>query len=91
MSWVELIDNETIYPTLVIPIGADGSINHAFCVVDDLIFDSTQTHALKLTMKSIEWICGEMGVADSPYAVYRFCNSNQKGKVYRRKETKLNW
>ena len=45
------------YPTVVIPQGADGSIGHAICVIDDLIFDTSQAFALKCTMRSMGWIC----------------------------------
>jgi hypothetical protein len=31
-------------------------MNHAFCVVDDLIFDASTPYALKLTMESVNWI-----------------------------------
>ena len=37
----ELLENKTIYPTLVIPYGNDGSTGHTICIMDDLIFDST--------------------------------------------------
>jgi hypothetical protein len=30
-------------------VGNDGSIDHAFCVVDDLIFDARLPNALKLS------------------------------------------
>jgi hypothetical protein len=33
---------------VVIPLGGDGGIGHAITIVGDLIFDSTQSHALKL-------------------------------------------
>ena len=52
----------TPFPTVLIPIGADGSVNHAVCLVDDLIFDSTLTYALKCTPESMDWICtGQCG------------------------------
>ena len=31
-------------------------MTHAFCVVDDLLFDSICPYALKLTMDSVKWI-----------------------------------
>jgi hypothetical protein len=37
----DLIEIKTRFPTLVIPYGKDGSNNHSFVVVDNLIFDST--------------------------------------------------
>ena len=36
------------HPTLVIPALSDGTLTHAFCIVDDLIFDSCFSFALKL-------------------------------------------
>ena len=47
----------TPYPTVLIPIGSDGSVNHAVCVVDDLIFDSTLPYALECRQESMDWIC----------------------------------
>ena len=44
----DLCENITPYVTIVIPQMMNGSQNHAFCVVDDLIFDSTQVKAMKL-------------------------------------------
>ena len=56
-----LITGLTPYPTIVVPIGIDGSISHVVTVVDDLIFDSTQKYALKLCQQSLDWICGSPG------------------------------
>jgi hypothetical protein len=41
----------------VIPLGGDGGIGHAITIVGDLIFDSTQTHALKLGKNTLDWCC----------------------------------
>ena len=49
--------NFTPYPTVIIPQGADGSISHAVCVIDDLIFDTSQPYALKCSIGSMGWIC----------------------------------
>jgi hypothetical protein len=38
---------------VVIPLGGDGGIGHA--IVGDLIFDSTQSHALTLGKNSLVW------------------------------------
>ena len=69
----------TPYPTVVIPMGKDGSISHAVCVVDDLIFDSTQRSALKLTHKSFHWISGNLGTHDEVYGAMRFERPCEKG------------
>jgi hypothetical protein len=55
----DLLETKTRFPTIVIPYGNDRSNNHAFVVVDDLILDSTQTHAMKLCRESLYWVCGE--------------------------------
>lgn len=56
MTWNDLFTDITPYPTLVIPVRSNGRMNHAFCVVDDLIFDASTPYALKLTMESVRWI-----------------------------------
>ena len=43
---------------IIVPLGADGGIGHAITLVGEYIFDSTQTHALKLDKKSLDWCCG---------------------------------
>jgi hypothetical protein len=44
------LKTETSHPwaLLVIPLDGDGGIGHAITIVGDLIFDSTQSHALRL-------------------------------------------
>jgi hypothetical protein len=54
LSLDELVQNKTIFPTMVIPRANDGSASHAVVVVDDLIFDATQSHAIKLCRESFE-------------------------------------
>jgi hypothetical protein len=57
ITWNDLFTDITPYPTLVIPSKQDsGRMTHAFCVVDDLIFDSCSSNALKLNMDSVNWI-----------------------------------
>ncbi len=67
----------------------DGSNNHAFVVVDDLIFDSTQTHAMKLCRESLDWICGEKRIASINIAL-RFNQSFGTKEELQHKE-KTNW
>jgi hypothetical protein len=56
LSWNDVFSKLTPYPTLIIPVLPDGSSPHAICVVDDLIFDSITTNALKLCEDSLNWI-----------------------------------
>jgi hypothetical protein len=89
--WVEdLVKDRTVYPTLVIPLGCDGSVGHAVAVVDDLIFDSTQTKAMRLTKGSLDWICGKTGIQGIMEAI-RFHGSKNTKKRYERKCLKTNW
>ena len=59
----------------MIPQGKDGSINHAVAVVEDLIFDSTQSHAMKLKKESFDWIFGSCGVSqqNEDFVIDAFC------------------
>lgn len=57
LTWKTLFDTPSRFPTLLIPVkGRTGRMNHAVCVVDDLIFDASTPFALKLCMDSMEWI-----------------------------------
>ena len=57
----DLINHKTLFSTIVVPLGMDGSANHACCIVDDLIFDATEDTALKLLRSSFDWITGGGG------------------------------
>ena len=67
--WLLKICWKTIFPTIVVPEGRNDDDGHAITVVDDLIFDSTQKHALKLYRESLEWTCGFYGIKDIYFAV----------------------
>ena len=54
LKWSDLFQERSEYPTIVIV----GDYEHAFCVVDDLIFDSMSARALRLCMESVRWLCG---------------------------------
>ena len=56
MNWDDLFTEITPYPTIVIARTPNGATTHAFCVVDDLIFDSITPQALRLQMESVSWI-----------------------------------
>ena len=77
MTIEQLVNNKTIYPTLVVPIGNDGSTGHAISVVDDFIFDSTQENVLILSRESLDWICGRKGCKEL-YVAMRFINQIRK-------------
>jgi hypothetical protein len=85
----DLLEHKTRFPTVVVPYGKDRSNNHSFVVVDDLIFDSTQTHAMKLCHESLDWICRDDGM-ESINVALRFNESlGTKGKLQHKEKT--NW
>ena len=89
LSLEALLHAKTTYPMTVIPRCKDGGTQHAVCVVDNLVFDSTQEVALKLQLETFEWICkinqGFNGVAEA----YRF-DVKLGGKKWKRR-MKCNW
>jgi hypothetical protein len=93
ITWDKLFDDVTRYPTLVIPIRQCGKINHAVCVVDDLIFDASTPFALRLTMDSVNWIFQEENT--EIFVAYRFENkvspTGQKIKGIYNRPLKFNW
>ena len=87
----DLISIKTPYPTVVVPLGSDGSVHHEFCVVNDLVFDSTQSCALKCTLDTIGWVCdkpGKRGKVDV-FKAFRF--NNPFGCQPLKRGIKVNW
>lgn len=82
LTWHELFNTLTPYPTIVVPIRPNGDYSHAFCVIDDLIFDSSTPFALKLNMESVKWIFQNDEV--ELWRAYRFGTkcSPPKHKIY---------
>jgi hypothetical protein len=79
-TWDDLFSDISPFPTLVIPQLPTGERTHAFCVVDDLIFDSVSQFALPLNMESIRWVFND--IEPTIYLALRFNTkvSPPKGK-----------
>ena len=94
LSFDSLYKNLTPYPTLIIPVTSDGLMSHAICAVDDLLFDSIASCALKLNEESLKWIFN--GAEVKIHHAFRFCEKilppNSKGEfcAYSRK-VHLHW
>jgi hypothetical protein len=53
----DVLKNISNDPTLIIPWGGDGGVQHAVTIVGHYIFDSSTHHALRLTRDSLDWCC----------------------------------
>ena len=89
LSQEALIHSQSPYPTVVIPRCKDGGIQHAVCVVDDLVFDSTQEVALKLQLETFEWICSVNDGFNEVAEAYRF-DIKIGGKKWKNQEFRIN-
>jgi hypothetical protein len=87
LSLDELVQNKTRFPTVVIPRVNDGSASHAVVVVDNIIFDATQSHAMKVCKGSFNWIYAKGGIGAIERAL-RFEMPHQTKKRYARTMTK---
>lgn len=72
------------------PHGNDNSVDHAVCIIDDLIFNSTQAFAMKLKKESFDWICGDLGCNEEPFGVLRFNQSHTQTMSYKH-QMKMHW
>jgi hypothetical protein len=63
---------------VVIPLGGDGGIGHAITIVGDLIFDSTQSHALTLGNNSLDWCCANDRGFESIYMAIKFARKKHR-------------
>jgi hypothetical protein len=89
LSIEDLITRKTRFPTVILLLGNDGAYNHAVVVIDDIVFDSTQEFALKLCRESLDWICGDKGMA-SIYIGLRFNRGNATKDKLQHVDT-VNW
>ena len=53
------VDSMDVYAALL--VGADGRQAHAVAVVDGMVFDSSATHAMRLTWDALDWCCNCSG------------------------------
>ena len=81
---------KSAYPTLIIPLSSDSLVNRAICVVDNLIFDSTQSHVMKCQLEVISWICDSCrkGISDV-YEAFRIKHPVKCSPLTH--STKTNW
>jgi hypothetical protein len=86
----KLIQSKTSFLTLVIPHANDGSASHPVVVVDDIIFNATQSHAMKLCRESLHQICGKCGIDDIEMALH-FERPTKMKKKYARSMERNCW
>jgi hypothetical protein len=92
LSMADLIRCRTSHLTVVYPKGNDGSVDHAVCVVDDLIFDARFSHALKLCDDTLKWVCGpkNKGVCQLGHVLH-FCPPHGVKKTKHERVMRRNW
>ena len=77
----------SIYPTLLILEGSDGSINHAVSTVDHWLFDSNWKRAKRINKKNLDWCVSSSNSANELKRVHlalRFVeNPDTKMKRYK--------
>ena len=83
MTVESLIEDKSIFRTIIVLMSEIKGVEHAFCVVDDLIFDSTQAFALTLSKKSLDWICGKGGCAHIHFVMRFQTNFERKETLVR--------
>jgi len=54
---LDIFENISCFPTVVILRGSDGSVNHAVTVVGTWVFDSNVAYAQPLTLPLLDWCC----------------------------------
>ena len=52
----DVLAEKNRFPFLLVPKGDQGTMTHAICVIDDLIFNAISPKALRLCPRSLHWI-----------------------------------
>jgi hypothetical protein len=66
----DILNGRTPFPTLVVLLGGDGGQSHSVTVVNDLVFDSNCTHAMRLSKETLDWCCNcQAGFVRAAYAL----------------------
>jgi hypothetical protein len=87
----DIVRRMTPHLTVLHPKGMDdGLVDHAVCVVDDIVFDARLTHALKLREESFDWVCGPRGMAELCWVI-RFCLPHGVPTRKHERKMKHNW
>ena len=82
----DILKNRSMWPTLCVLKGSDFSINHAITVVENYIFDSNRSCAMKLTKSNLDWCCSDFAGKHKFVAVHTAYRFN---KIKPRPETLL--
>ena len=89
----DLVEKFPKVPMLVIPKGEDGSVDHAVCVVDDLIFDGTTKKAMLVGEESFQYVCGASGFECIDHVICfesgdkkKYKNTNLYRKIFQRNQ-----
>ena len=64
-------------------VGEDGRQAHAVAVVDGMVFDSSATHAMRLTQDALDWCCDCSGGYKRTGCALRIKVAQRKSKAQR--------
>ena len=84
---MNVLENISPFPTVVVLLSTDGGIQHAIAIVGQFIFESNQKYAMKLCQESLDWCCGEGESFVRVYAAFRI-SYNTKGLEVNKKTRK---
>jgi hypothetical protein len=56
-EWNILNKKSPSWPTVVVLLGSDGGMSHTVTIVNDLLFDSNCSCAMRLSKETLDWCC----------------------------------
>ena len=75
---LNVLEDISPLPTVVIPLGIDGGVAHAVTIIDRLIFDSTCERVLNLSKEALDWVCTNIKGYAKVYLAARWETANRK-------------
>jgi hypothetical protein len=54
---LDILYRKSPWPTVVVLLGTDGGMSHSVTIVNDLVFDSNCSYAMRLIKETLDWCC----------------------------------
>jgi hypothetical protein len=68
----DILNKKSPWPTVVVLLGSDGGMSHTVTIVNDLVFDSNCSYAMRLSKETLDWCCNCKGGYDRANYAVRF-------------------